>query len=179
MPKRVTGGKAHLRGVALGQHSSEETSQRWRAVDDTASDLTSLEIEPRTLAWTAKSLPLLQRACLRRLMFIDFLLLSGTPQSNWSYLSNLQELAFLLKFVEELERIRSRPSVIPKQENTCELSNDGKRERYLRVYIIQYNPPVNAVVEHIAIATVVLGSIPAPVKSCCRQRLATAATFLC
>ena len=25
----------HLRGLAPGQHSSEETSQRWRAVDNT------------------------------------------------------------------------------------------------------------------------------------------------
>ena len=36
-PKRVTSGGAHLRGLAPGQHSSEETSLRWRAVDDTVS----------------------------------------------------------------------------------------------------------------------------------------------
>ena len=35
-PKRVTSAGAHLRGLAPGQHSSEETSQRWRAVGDTA-----------------------------------------------------------------------------------------------------------------------------------------------
>ena len=34
-PKRVTSGGAHLRGLAPGLHSSEETSQRWRAVGDT------------------------------------------------------------------------------------------------------------------------------------------------
>ena len=34
-PKRVTSGEAHLRGLAPGLHSSEETSQRWRAVGDT------------------------------------------------------------------------------------------------------------------------------------------------
>ena len=34
-PKRVTSGRAHLRGLASGQHSSEATSQRWRAVGDT------------------------------------------------------------------------------------------------------------------------------------------------
>ena len=34
-PKRVTSGGAHLRGLAPGQHSSEETSQRWRVVGDT------------------------------------------------------------------------------------------------------------------------------------------------
>ena len=34
-PKRVTSGGAHLRGAALGPHSSEQTSQRWRAVGDT------------------------------------------------------------------------------------------------------------------------------------------------
>ena len=32
MLKRLTGGGAYLRGLASGQHSSEETSQRWRAV---------------------------------------------------------------------------------------------------------------------------------------------------
>ena len=31
-PKRVTSGGAHLRGLAPGLHSSEGTSQRWRAV---------------------------------------------------------------------------------------------------------------------------------------------------
>ena len=34
MPKRVTSCGAHLRGLAPGQHSSEETSQRWRVVGD-------------------------------------------------------------------------------------------------------------------------------------------------
>ena len=34
-PKRVTSGGAHLRGLAPGLRSSEETSQRWRAVGDT------------------------------------------------------------------------------------------------------------------------------------------------
>ena len=34
-PKRVTSCGAHLRGLAPGLHSSEETSQRWRAVGDT------------------------------------------------------------------------------------------------------------------------------------------------
>ena len=34
-PKRVTSGGAHLRSLAPGLHSSEETSQRWRAVVDT------------------------------------------------------------------------------------------------------------------------------------------------
>ena len=35
-PKRVTSSEAHLRGLATGQHSSEKTSQRWRAVGNTA-----------------------------------------------------------------------------------------------------------------------------------------------
>ena len=47
MPKGVTSGEDHLRCSAPGQHSSEETSQRWQAVDDTVSDLTSPEIESR------------------------------------------------------------------------------------------------------------------------------------
>ena len=34
-PKRVTSCGAHLRGLAPGLLSSEETSQRWRAVGDT------------------------------------------------------------------------------------------------------------------------------------------------
>ena len=46
-PKRKTSGGAHLRGLAPGQHSSEETLQRWRAVGDTA-DLTGPGIEPQT-----------------------------------------------------------------------------------------------------------------------------------
>ena len=47
---RVTSGGVHLRGLAPGQHSSEETSQRWRVVGDTVScvDLTGPGIEPQT-----------------------------------------------------------------------------------------------------------------------------------
>ena len=33
--KRATKGGVHLRGLAPGQDGSDETSQRWRAVDDT------------------------------------------------------------------------------------------------------------------------------------------------
>ena len=46
--KRVTSCGAHLHGFALSQHSSEETFQQWRAVGDTASDLTGQIIEPKT-----------------------------------------------------------------------------------------------------------------------------------
>ena len=35
--KRVTCRAIHLRDLVSGQHSSEETSQRWRAVGDTVS----------------------------------------------------------------------------------------------------------------------------------------------
>ena len=42
MPKRETS------GLAPEQHSSEETSQRWRAVGDTVSDSTGPRIEPQT-----------------------------------------------------------------------------------------------------------------------------------
>ena len=45
-PKRVTSGRAHLRGLAPGLHSSEETLQLWQAIDDTA-DLTGPGNEPR------------------------------------------------------------------------------------------------------------------------------------
>ena len=34
-PKRVTSCGAHLRGLAPGLHSSEESSQRWQVVGDT------------------------------------------------------------------------------------------------------------------------------------------------
>ena len=46
-PKRMTSGGVHIRGLVPGQHSSDETSQRWRAVGDTASDLSCLGDEPR------------------------------------------------------------------------------------------------------------------------------------
>ena len=47
-PKRVTSGGAHLRGLAPGQHSSEETSQRWRADIDTVFRLTRPGIKLKT-----------------------------------------------------------------------------------------------------------------------------------
>ena len=47
-PMRITSGGAHLRDLAPGQHSSEVTSQRWRAVGDTESDVTNPGIETQT-----------------------------------------------------------------------------------------------------------------------------------
>ena len=47
-PKRAISGGVHLRGVVPGQHSSEETSQRWPAVSDTLADFIGPGIEPRT-----------------------------------------------------------------------------------------------------------------------------------
>ena len=48
-PKCATSGGAHLRGLlAPGKRSSEETSQRWRVVGDTVSDLIDPGIEPQT-----------------------------------------------------------------------------------------------------------------------------------
>ena len=46
--KRVTSGGIHLHGFAPGQHSSEETTQRWRAVVEAVSNLTVTGIEPQT-----------------------------------------------------------------------------------------------------------------------------------
>ena len=46
-PKRVTSGGAHFRCLAPGQRSSQEISQRWRAVGETT-DLTGPGIEPPT-----------------------------------------------------------------------------------------------------------------------------------
>ena len=40
--------RVHLRGFAPEQHSCEETSQQWRAVGDTACDLTDPVIKPTT-----------------------------------------------------------------------------------------------------------------------------------
>ena len=48
-PKRDTSGGIHLRSMAPGgQHSSEETSQRWLPVADSVSDLNSPVIELQT-----------------------------------------------------------------------------------------------------------------------------------
>ena len=41
-------GEVHLRVLAPGQHSFEETSQRWRTARDNVSDLTGPGIEPTT-----------------------------------------------------------------------------------------------------------------------------------
>ena len=41
-------GGIHLRSLATGQHSSEESSQQWRNVRDTMSNLTGRGIEPQT-----------------------------------------------------------------------------------------------------------------------------------
>ena len=46
-PKRVTSCGAHLRGLVRGQHSSEESSQRWRAVGDTVPIGPARESNPR------------------------------------------------------------------------------------------------------------------------------------
>ena len=47
-PKLVTSCGDHLCGLAPGQHSSEQTSQRWRVVGDNCADLTGPGIEPQT-----------------------------------------------------------------------------------------------------------------------------------
>ena len=49
-PKQVTTGGIHLYGLAPGQHRSEKrrSGGDWRAVDETATDLTDLGIEPRS-----------------------------------------------------------------------------------------------------------------------------------
>ena len=48
-PKRVTSGGVYLHGSApAGQHSSEKTLHRYRAVGDTVSELSDPGIEPQT-----------------------------------------------------------------------------------------------------------------------------------
>ena len=44
--RSITSGEAHLRGLAPGQHNSEEPSKLWRAVGDSMSDLTDQEFKP-------------------------------------------------------------------------------------------------------------------------------------
>ena len=50
-PKRVTSCGAHLRGLAPRQHSSEETSQRWRIVGDTIKLATRIVGDTRHNYW--------------------------------------------------------------------------------------------------------------------------------
>ena len=40
--------RPRLRWLGPGHHSSEETSQRWRVVGNSASDLTGPRVEPQT-----------------------------------------------------------------------------------------------------------------------------------
>ena len=47
-PPRVMSGRTHLRSLAPGLLSSEETLQRWQAIGDTVSDLSEPGIEPQT-----------------------------------------------------------------------------------------------------------------------------------
>ena len=54
--KHETGGGAHLRGLAPGLHSSEETSQRWRAIGDTVPIWPTRKSNPRPPAPTACTL---------------------------------------------------------------------------------------------------------------------------
>ena len=46
MPKHVASDGAFVRSLASGQHSLEETSQRWWVVGDSVSDLSDPGIEP-------------------------------------------------------------------------------------------------------------------------------------
>ena len=48
--KRITSAGAHLRDLTPGQHSFEETLQRWRAVGDIVSDLIGPRSEPKPTA---------------------------------------------------------------------------------------------------------------------------------
>ena len=61
-------GGVHLRDLAFGQANSEETSQRWRAVGDTAFELSSPGIIPRppapiTMRVTPAAIPILNNCC--------------------------------------------------------------------------------------------------------------------
>ena len=47
-PPRVMSGGTHVRSLAPGLFSSEETLQRWQAIGDTVSDLSEPGIEPQT-----------------------------------------------------------------------------------------------------------------------------------
>ena len=57
LPEACNEWRDHLRGLAPGQHSSDETSLRWRAVGDNTSSLTDLEIELHSNVIKQLSLP--------------------------------------------------------------------------------------------------------------------------
>ena len=60
----ATSDGGHLRGLAFGQHHSERTLQRRRAVDDAVSELTGPGIEPKTFASIAMSLHYANSSCI-------------------------------------------------------------------------------------------------------------------
>ena len=68
-PKRVTCGGADLRDLAPGQHSSEGTSQRWRAVVNSISDLTG----PESIPTPPSPIPMSQTTCANGLVCISLL----------------------------------------------------------------------------------------------------------
>ena len=79
----ATSGEDHFRGLAPRQHSSEETSQRWRAVGDSLFALTGAEIEPQTFRTDSNAL----NNSANRLIFLTAFLIRCTL-SNF-FLSNL------------------------------------------------------------------------------------------
>ena len=54
--KRGTSAGAYHRGLALGQHSTKETSQRWRTVGVIVSDSTGPGIKPQSSRTASKVL---------------------------------------------------------------------------------------------------------------------------
>ena len=75
-PMCVKNNGAHLRGLAPKQHSSEETSQRWRAVGDTVPDLTGpgIELRPRApIALSSTTMPTDQLARIDLNLFLQLL----------------------------------------------------------------------------------------------------------
>ena len=52
-------GGVNLRGLALGQHSFEETSLRWRVVGDNVFNFTGLGMKPQTSAPIASTLTIM------------------------------------------------------------------------------------------------------------------------
>ena len=79
-PTHLTSGGANRRRLAHGQHSFEDMWQRWRAISDTAFDLTDPGIKPRSPASSAISLTTTAIGRLSRNKNMEF----GT---NW-YITN-------------------------------------------------------------------------------------------
>ena len=85
-PRCVTSAGVHFRGLALGQQSYKETSQRWRAVDSCVSDLTDPGIKPKTSSADSDALNHWANRSenIKKSLQLNSLLLTGRSTSWWN-----------------------------------------------------------------------------------------------